>query len=146
MGLAAKRCADGVRIRSDARSVAQREMRGALFGLRVVAGKTVTAAAFSARGREPSFYLGLNIGPSLRSALQGRIAYPWGLGPLGPAQTFNGCFPLQPVRFPFVGPVIARTGFDPTLADPGPVYSVASSFFGSYASPLRHTARAIAAI
>ncbi len=41
-----------------------------------------TADAFSAREREPSFYQGLS-GPSLRSALQGGIAYPWGLRPGG---------------------------------------------------------------
>ena len=41
------------------------------------------ASAFSARRREPSFYQGLN-GPLLRSALQGGIAYPRGLGLAGP--------------------------------------------------------------
>jgi len=53
----------------------------------------VTAGAFSARKREQSFYRGL-MGPSLRSALQGGIAYPGGLGPEGPDQKFNGCSPL----------------------------------------------------
>ena len=76
----------GVRVCWDAGSAIRRGMAGALLGPRVTAGKTVTAAAFSARRREPSFYQGLSIGPSLRSALQGRIAYPWGLGPGGPAQ------------------------------------------------------------
>ena len=47
------------------------------------------ALAFSARGREPSFYLGL-CGPLLRSVHQGGIAYPGGLRPTGPAQNFNG--------------------------------------------------------
>jgi len=53
--------------------------------LRIAVRKTFTAVAFSAGGREPSFYLGL-CGPLLRSALQGGIAYPWGLRPKGPAQ------------------------------------------------------------
>ena len=39
-----------------------------------------------------SFYRGL-WGPSLRSALQGGIAYPGGLGPKGPDQNFDGCSP-----------------------------------------------------
>jgi hypothetical protein len=54
----------------------------------------VAAGSFSAREREPSFYRGL-WGPSLRSALQGGIAYPGGLGPEGPDQQFNGCSPLN---------------------------------------------------
>jgi hypothetical protein len=53
--------------------------------LRIAVRKTFTAVAFSAPEREPSFYLGL-CGPSLRSALQGGIAYPGGLRPKGPAQ------------------------------------------------------------
>ena len=53
----------------------------------------ITAAVFSAWEREPSFYLGLS-GPSLRSALQGGIAYPWGHRPEGRDQKFNGCSPL----------------------------------------------------
>jgi len=61
--------------------------------VRIAVRKALTAAAFSVRGREPSSYQGL-CGPSLRSALQGRIAYPWGLGPVGPAQKSNGCSPL----------------------------------------------------
>ena len=56
--------------------------------LRIAVRKTFIAVAFSARWREPSFYLGL-CGPSLRSALQGGITYPWGLRPKGPAQHFN---------------------------------------------------------
>ena len=51
------------------------------------------ALAFSAREREPSFYLGL-CGPLLRSVHQGGIAYPGGLRPTGPAQNSNGCSPL----------------------------------------------------
>ena len=38
-------------------------------------------------------YLGLR-GPSLRSALQGGIAYSWGLRPKGRDQNFRGCSPL----------------------------------------------------
>jgi hypothetical protein len=102
---------------------------------------TFTAAAFSARGRERSFYQGLG-GPWLRSALQGGIAYPGGLGLGGPAQKSNGCSPLFPVRVRCVGPVIANNSLDSTLADPDPpqlaVASAASSLAGSYRSPLRH--------
>ncbi len=53
----------------------------------------VAAEAFSAREREPSFYQGL-IGPSLRSALPGGIAYPWGLRTGGRDQNLLGCSPL----------------------------------------------------
>jgi hypothetical protein len=53
-----------------------------------------TAGSFSAQKREPSFYRGL-FGPLLRSALQGGIAYPRGLGPEGPDQKSNGCSPLN---------------------------------------------------
>jgi hypothetical protein len=66
---------------------------GCVRRVRVAIRGSFTALAFSAREQEPSFYLGL-IGPSLRSALQGCITYSWGLGPLSPAQKFNGCFPL----------------------------------------------------
>jgi hypothetical protein len=55
------------------------------------------ALAFSAGGREPSFYLGL-WGPLLRSVRQGGIAYPGGLRPMGLAQKFNGCSPLYRSR------------------------------------------------
>jgi hypothetical protein len=54
----------------------------------------IAAGSFSAREREPSFYRGL-WGPALRSALQGGIAYPGGLGPEGPDQKSNGCSPLN---------------------------------------------------
>jgi len=67
--------------------------KGCAPRFRIAVRKTFTAVAFSAGGREPSFYLGL-CGPSLRSALQGGITYPGGLRPKGPAQHFNGCSPL----------------------------------------------------
>ena len=66
---------------------------GCVRRLRIAVRKTFTAVVFSAGGREPSYYLGLS-GPSLRSALQGGITYPWGLRPKGPAQQSNGCSPL----------------------------------------------------
>ena len=50
------------------------------------------ASAFSAREREPSFYLGL-CGPLLRSVHQGGIAYPGGLRPTGPAQNSMDALP-----------------------------------------------------
>ncbi len=118
---------------------------GCVRWIRIAVRKSFTAFAFSAREQEPSSYLEL-IGPSLRSALQECITYPWGLGPLGPAQQFNGCFPLKPVRSRFVGPVF-RNAFHPTLVVPGPVYFVASSsFVGSYRSPVRQSASIIEAI
>ena len=55
---------------------------------------SIAAGSFSAQERETSFYRGL-CGPSLRSALQGGIAYPGGLGPEGPDQKSNGCSPLN---------------------------------------------------
>ena len=77
------------------------------------------ALAFSAGGREPSFYRGL-CGPLLRSVHQGGIAYPGGLRPTGPAQKSNGCSPLyrSRLRIPWVLDVVATlraplVGLDP---------------------------------
>ncbi len=77
------------------------------------------ALAFSAGGREPSFYLGL-CGPLLRSVHQGGIAYSGGLRPVGPVQHFNGYSPLyrSRLRMPWAlnSPATFRTpsaGLDP---------------------------------
>ena len=66
---------------------------GCAHTVRIAVRKTFTAVAFSAPEREPSFYLGL-CGPSLRSALQGCIAFGWGLGLSAPAHGVYGCSPL----------------------------------------------------
>ena len=70
----------GVRMVWIARSTTQGG-EGCARRVRIAVRKTFTAVAFSALEREPSFYLGL-CGPSLRSALQGCIAFEWGLGSL----------------------------------------------------------------
>jgi hypothetical protein len=77
------------------------------------------ASAFSAGGREPSFYLGL-CGPLLRSVHQGGIAYAGGLRPNGLAHRSCGCSPLyrSRLRIPWAldVPAALRTPF----AGPGP--------------------------
>ena len=87
----------------------------------------VAAASFSAREREPSFYQGL-FGPSHRSALQGGIAYPGGLGPEGPDQKSNGCSPLN--RF---DPTDASKLFalSRCVVSGQPLFEAPSSLFGS---------------
>jgi len=62
--------AAGVRIPSMAGSTTG---GGYVRRVRIAVRKSFTAVAFSAPGREPSFYQGLIFGPSLRSALQGCI-------------------------------------------------------------------------
>ena len=82
----------GVRMVWIARSTTQGG-EGCARRVRIAVRKTFTAVAFSALEREPSFYLGL-CGPSLRSALQGCIAFEWGLGLSAPAHGVYGCCPL----------------------------------------------------
>ena len=95
--------------------------RWAVWGRRVSARRPgdLPALAFSAGGREPSFYLGL-CGPLLRSVLQGGIAYPGGLRPTGPAQQFNGCSPLYRSRLRIPWALDVPAAFRAPLVGPDP--------------------------
>ena len=98
------------------------------------------ASAFSAREREPSFYLGLG-GPLLRSVHQGGIAYPGGLRPTGPAQKFNGCSPLYRSRLRIKMALDIPTALRALPAGPElRCYIAWPTLSGSYTSSLRHTA------
>ena len=104
----------------------------------------IKALSFSAQWQEPSFYWGL-FGPSLHLALQGGIAYRWGLWTYDPGPEIRWILSPVTISSPGTAPLEADS-FTCTTSNSKIRYVVWLSFFGSYTSSDLHIDSTIEAI